>query len=123
MKNIKELVSEAKSSVNTCSALKAAQRLEEDNSLTIIDVRESVEYSKAHLDVSTNIPRGVLEWKIAEAYPDSNQAMLVHCATGARAVLATKSLMELGYRNVTAIDASFADISDAFSANESTNSG
>lgn len=123
MKTAKELVSAAKSKVKTCSSLEAAQKLKEDSSLVVVDVREPDEYSEAHLDTSTNIPRGVLEWKISEAYPDSDQAMLIHCATGGRPVLSAKSLMELGYKNVTAIDGNFAEISDAFSAKEPTSSG
>tara|TARA_R110000782_G_scaffold76517_9_gene152247 strand:- start:46 stop:324 length:279 start_codon:yes stop_codon:yes gene_type:complete len=86
-----------------------------DRGLLVLDVRDSTEYEQAHLDTSVNVSRGLLEWKISTVCPDPDKPILVHCGSGGRAVLSVKSLMEMGYTNVTAIDATYVDIAAAMS--------
>lgn len=74
----------------------------------IIDVREAGEYKKGHIPDAKNIPRGILEFEIwrAAGYPDKldmNKKIYIHCQTGFRAVLAAKSLKDLGFKNVIAV--------------------
>lgn len=118
MKTPTELVSTAKSQVKTCSPLEAALRLEADDSVILVDVRETSEYRDASIASSINIPRGLLEWKISEACPDASQSILIHCASGGRATLSVKSLVDMGYKNVTAVDGSFVEIVDAISVRD-----
>jgi len=81
----------------------------------ILDVREPDEYKTGHLPGAIGIPRGVVEvriWKAVAGYPDKtdlNKKIYVYCATGGRAVLTTKSLKDIGFTNVTAVDMRIAD--------------
>lgn len=110
MKTPEQIVSAAKEAVSTCTPADAAQRSRADRALFVLDVRESGEYEQAHLKVSVNVPRGLLEWKISSVCPDPDARILVHCATGGRAVLSAKTLIDMGYRNVTAVDGRFQDL-------------
>lgn len=113
-----QLVSEVKGGVLTCSPREAAALIRQDNAIAILDVRESAEYAETHLDTSLNIPRGVLEWKIGSAYPEANTQLLIHCGSGGRAILSARSLMAMGYTNVTAIDGSFTELTECIAKNQ-----
>ncbi len=61
-----------------------------------------------------NIPRGLIEFRIWShvGYPDKldkNQKIVIYCGTGARAALAAKSLRDLHFNNVTAVDMTIED--------------
>jgi rhodanese-related sulfurtransferase len=77
-------------------------------------VRESNEYSEGHVNGAINIPRGVVEFKIWKVvgYPehtDTAKTIYLYCKTGGRAALATQSLQELGFTNLTAVKMQMAD--------------
>jgi sulfur-carrier protein adenylyltransferase/sulfurtransferase len=73
----------------------------------LIDVREQNEYVQGYIPGATWISRGVLETKIEDAVPDRNAPIILYCAGGNRSALATKSLTELGYTNVTSLAGGF----------------
>jgi rhodanese-related sulfurtransferase len=80
----------------------------------IIDVREPNEFATGYVPGAINIPRGVLEFKIWKkvGFPDKtdmNKNIFVYCKTGGRASLSAKSLQELGFTNVTAVNMKVAD--------------
>jgi rhodanese-related sulfurtransferase len=84
----------------------------------IIDVREPDEYASGHIPGAINIPRGVIEFRIwaLVGYPDSmNTGMRIYtyCKTGGRCALAARSLQDLGFTAVTAVDMKLADWVDA----------
>ncbi len=80
----------------------------------IVDVRQEDEYADGHIPGAVNVPRGLIEfriWKLV-GFPDKtdlNTKMTLYCATGGRCALATKSLMDLGFTNVTSADMKFED--------------
>jgi rhodanese-related sulfurtransferase len=57
-----------------------------------------------------NIPRGILEMKMLELYPNSEKAIFIHCASGVRAILSTEQLKRFGYKNVWSITCALEDI-------------
>ncbi len=67
-------------------------------------VREPAEYEEAHIPGARLIPRGLLEHEAEDQLPDKDARILVHCASGGRGALATKSLKEMGYTNVANMD-------------------
>lgn len=80
----------------------------------IIDVREPAEYAAGHVPGALNIPRGLIEFRIWSqvGFPDTldlNAKITVYCGSGARAALAAKSLQDLKFTNVTAVDVRFED--------------
>ena len=76
----------------------------------LVDVRESAEFESTSVPGAVNIPRGFLEFKIAESCPEADQPILIHCKTGGRAVLAAKTLSEMGYKNVGAYQGTVEDL-------------
>ncbi len=99
-----ELIEAQKRTVSTCSIEEAAGRIADAADLTIIDVREPAEFQGASVPSAVNIPRGFLEFKIAEVCPTADHPILIHCKSGGRAVLAAKTLADMGYSNVKVVD-------------------
>jgi len=105
-----ELVAAARRLVDTCTPAEAAERLYTAPDTRIMDVREPAEYESGHLPAAVNLPRGVLEFQIEKVCPLRDQPLMVHCAGGGRAVLAAKTLLDMGYARVTAVDGKFTDL-------------
>ncbi len=110
---VSELISRAKAAIRCVSAEEAAQRIRTQAGLILIDVREPEEHAKDSISGSVNIPRGLLEMKIEDVCSNPDQQILIHCAGGGRAALATKSLQDMGYTAVSSIDARFSDLQSA----------
>lgn len=80
----------------------------------LIDVRDPDEYATGHIPGAINISRGTLEFKIRKLVDDPdnaglNKKIMLYCASGGRSTLATKSLMDMGFTNVTGIDMKLVD--------------
>jgi len=81
----------------------------------IIDIREPDEYKSGHLPGVVFIPRGILEtriWRDAAGYPnnlDMNKKIYLYCRSGHRAMLAAKTLQDLGFTNVTYVNMNISD--------------
>jgi molybdopterin/thiamine biosynthesis adenylyltransferase/rhodanese-related sulfurtransferase len=73
----------------------------------VIDVREQDEYVQGFIPGAVWIPRGFLEQKIEDAVPDRAAPIVIYCAGGTRSALAVRSLVELGYTNVTSMAGGF----------------
>ena len=106
LKTVEEIVKEARSSAEFISPEEAKNLLSNNNTL-IIDVREPAEHNEASIPHAINIPRGVLEMKIASLAPTAEHAIFIHCATGGRASLSYHALKAMGYSNVRVIDGTF----------------
>ena len=106
LKTVEEIIKEARSSAEFISPEQAKLLLAKSDTL-IIDVREPAEHNEACIPHSINIPRGVLEMKIASLAPTPEHEIIIHCATGGRASLSYHSLKSMGYNNVRVIDGAF----------------
>ena len=69
----------------------------------LIDVRTAEEFAAGYIPNAINIPRGLLEFKITNKYPDITTNIILYCKKGGRAALAAKSLAQLKYNNVMSI--------------------
>lgn len=69
----------------------------------VIDVREPDEYASAHLPGAVNLPRGMLEFKVAALAPSASSKIVVYCRTGQRGALAAKTLQDMGYTRVQSL--------------------
>ena len=114
IKTAGELISEAQTQINCVDAISAKSLYQNSVNAVIIDVREAQNAENSKLKDSINISRGLIEMKIAKHCPDSETLILTHCGGGGRASLAALTLQKMGYTNVHAITATFADIKDAF---------
>jgi phage shock protein E len=102
LKKVPELVAEIRSKINCLNAQEAVAKSREDNGV-LIDVREPAEFAQKAPKGAVNIPRGLIEMKMVELYPDANVPIYIHCATGGRATFAAEQLVRLGYQHVYAI--------------------
>lgn len=78
----------------------AKRNLQEDSSITLVDVRTPEEYADLHIPGSVLMPLDTIK-KEAEKKLDSKEATIyVYCRSGNRSATATKILEELGYTKV-----------------------
>ncbi len=105
-----ELIGSYKNCVKLCSAEAAASRIGKESDLVVLDVREPTEFAEAAIPGAINVPRGFLEFKIAEVCSAADPPILIHCKSGGRAVLAAKTLSEMGYSNVEVYFGAFEDL-------------
>ena len=114
IKSSQTLVEEAKKDIETLSPEKV-KVLNEKKEITLIDVRDIRElWKEGTIEDSKHIPRGMLEfWLDPESsYFKANKAnnfkkMVLFCALGLRSALATKSLVDMGFKNVAHVDGGF----------------
>ena len=91
------------------------KNLLEKKEITLIDVRDIRElWKEGTVENSKHIPRGMLEfWLDPESsYYKANKIkdikkMVLFCALGWRSALATKSLIDMGFKNVAHVDGGF----------------
>jgi rhodanese-related sulfurtransferase len=114
IKSSQTLVEEAKKSIENLNPEKV-KNLIEKNEITLIDIRDIRElWKEGTIQNSKHIPRGMLEfWLDPESsYYKTNKIkdmkkMVLFCALGLRSALATKSLVEMGFKNVAHVDGGF----------------
>ena len=114
IKSSQTLVEEAQKSIETLSSAEV-KTLYENKEITLIDVRDIREiWKEGTIENSKHIPRGMLEfWLDPESsYYKANKMkdikkMVLFCALGFRSALATKSLVDMGFKNVAHVDGGF----------------
>ena len=114
IKSSQRLVEEANKSIETLNA-EEVKKLAENKEITLIDVRDIRElWKEGTIENSKHIPRGMLEfWLDPESsYYKANKIkdlkkMVLFCALGMRSALATKSLADMGFKNVAHVDGGF----------------
>ena len=82
---------------------RAVELLNQDGTITI-DVRESAEYSKGHIEGAMHITLGRLKEKLYELESHRNSPILVYCQQGTRSKEACKQLVKEGYNQVYHLD-------------------
>ena len=114
IKSSQTLVEEAKKNIKTLSSSEV-KSLYENKEITLIDIRDIRElWKEGTVENSKHIPRGMLEfWLDPESsYYKINKIrdikkMVLFCALGWRSALATKSLLDMGFKNVAHVDGGF----------------
>ena len=114
IKSSQTLVEEAKKNIETLSSENVKQLIEKKE-ITLIDVRDIRElWKEGTIENSRHIPRGMLEfWLDPESsYYKTNKVhdikkIVLFCALGLRSALATKSLVDMGFKNVAHVEGGF----------------
>ena len=107
IKSSQKLVEEANKSIETLTA-NEIKNLVKKNEITLIDVRDIRElWRDGTIENSIHIPRGMLEFWLDpnSSYYQENKIkiskkMVFFCAMGFRSALATKALVDMGFKNV-----------------------
>ena len=114
IKSSQTLVEEAQKNIKTLSSSEV-KSLYDNKEITLIDIRDIRElWKEGTVENSKHIPRGMLEfWLDPESsYYKINKIkdikkMVLFCALGWRSALATKSLVDMGFKNVAHVDGGF----------------
>ena len=111
MKTFKEIVDQARTTINELFPWDVEERAKKNKELLIVDIREQSEFDKCHVKDSLFVPRGILETACEAEYDDALPALVngrdkeivVICRSGNRSVLVTQMMQELGFTNVNSM--------------------
>ena len=120
IKSSQKLVEEANEIIETLSPSEI-KSLVEKNEITLIDVRDIRElWRDGTIENSKHIPRGMLEFWLDpnSSYYQENKIkdtkkMVFFCAMGFRSALATKALVDMGFKNVANAKGGFDALKNA----------
>ena len=120
IKSSQQLVQEANENIETLSA-NEVKDLVEKNEVSLIDVRDIRElWKEGTIENSKHIPRGMLEFWLDpnSSYYQENKIkdlkkIVLFCALGFRSALATKSLNDMGFKNVANASGGFDALKNA----------
>ena len=117
IKTSKELVDEANKEIKVLSAEEVKSSYEKGD-ITLIDIRDIRElWREGTIKGSLHIPRGMLEfWMDPNSqYYDpskfsSDKKLVLFCAAGMRSALATKTLKDMGYKNIAHVEGGYGSL-------------
>ena len=121
IKSSKTQVDEAMKQIDTLNASEVLKMCNDDK-CTLIDIRDIRElWNEGGIEKAIHIPRGMLEFWLdpvspyykKEKYDDKNKKIILFCAGGMRSALATKTLKDMGYKNIAHIEGGFAAMRDS----------
>jgi rhodanese-related sulfurtransferase len=104
-KTVDQLLAEAAAKVPFMSLGELARCVEaRPNDLVVLDVREAGAYQAGHVPRAAHLPRGQLELRVNEAFPDPTVRILAVCEFGKVSTLAAATLREMGFTRAIALD-------------------
>ena len=117
IKSSQDLVNNALKEIKTITSNEAA-KLFKENKCNLIDIRDIRELERdGRVKNSLHIPRGMLEFWMDPSSPyykqgkiDSSKETILFCSAGLRSALATKTLQDMGFKNVSHVDGGFSTI-------------
>ena len=107
MKTPMDLVAEAKRDIPEVSVSELKGKLDENDALVLIDVRDGEEFTQGCIPSAVHMSRGTLEFQIGNQVPNHDQEIVLYCAAGFRSLLAAKSLGEMGYKSLFSLEGGF----------------
>lgn len=107
--SVKDMIDDAKASVNWISADDFKKVLESGSKYYLIDCREGEEFDSACIKGAISVPRGNLENGISEKAPKHRLPLYIYCNNGDRSALAANILPLLKYSNVKVITGGFEE--------------
>ena len=114
IKTSQYLVEEAKKKITTIQA-NEAKDLYNKGEIKFIDIRDIREiWKEGTIKNSNHIPRGMLEFWLdpessyyREKKINETKKLVLFCGLGLRSALATKTLVDMGFKNVAHVDGGF----------------
>lgn len=88
------------SSYKKITAEEAKTMIDQDNSVTILDVRTEEEYNAGHIENAILIPDTSIIDTAESILTDKSATILIYCRSGRRSALAAANLVDLGYTNI-----------------------
>ena len=117
IKSYKELVDKALQEIKTLNP-EDVKKLKNKNQCTLIDIRDIRElWRDGTIKGSIHIPRGMLEFWMdpqSQYYNASKfskeKKIILFCAAGMRSALATKTLQDMGFKNIAHVSGGFGSL-------------
>jgi glyoxylase-like metal-dependent hydrolase (beta-lactamase superfamily II)/rhodanese-related sulfurtransferase len=104
-KTVMQLLSDAARQVPFVSLGELKSRIDNRaNDLMILDVREKDAFTAGHVPGAHHLPRGQLELRVNDDFPDPTLRIVVYCEFGKISTLAAATLRELGFQRAAALD-------------------
>jgi rhodanese-related sulfurtransferase len=104
-KTVMQLLAEAGATVPFIAIEELKTRLAAGtNDLVVLDVREQAAYRDGHIPGARNLPRGQLELRVDQEFPDPTLRIVVCCEFGKISTLAAATLRQLGFLRAVALD-------------------
>jgi rhodanese-related sulfurtransferase len=85
--------------IQDISVIELKRRIDAQEPLNILDVREQYEFDEFNLN-GTLIPLGELPGRLDEIDSFKNEELIVHCRSGKRSATAQQFLIQNGFTNV-----------------------
>ncbi|HKR01777.1 MAG TPA: rhodanese-like domain-containing protein [Pyrinomonadaceae bacterium] len=98
-----KLVEEARKRIREISVKETLERLEDDENVCLIDVREDKEWEAGHAAGAEHLGKGIIERDIEQAVPDKGTELILYCGGGYRSALAAETLQRMGYYDVSSM--------------------
>ena len=99
------LVAKAKRCVQEITPQLLKQKMDREEPLCLIDVREDNEWSSSgHIPSAIFMSKGVIERDIEKKIPDPKTQIVVYCSGGFRCALVADTLQRMGYQHVYSLD-------------------
>ena len=99
-----KIVEDAKTRVKECTVDDVKTKLDNGETLNIVDVREESEYAKDHLPGAKWLGKGIIERDVEKEFPETDAPLILYCGGGFRSALAADNLQKMGYTNVISMD-------------------
>jgi len=110
----KAMLAEANAVIETVSVSDLPYHLDDAGGV-LVDVRETVEREQdGFVPGSVHAPRGLLEFQADPDSPAYNEALvpdqhiILYCGTGGRSALAAKTLLDMGYEDVSSLGGGYS---------------
>jgi rhodanese-related sulfurtransferase len=107
------LVDAAKKRIKEISPEILNQKMEDNEPLMLIDVREDHEWPAGHIPGAVHLGKGVIERDIEHKIPDTTTQIVLYCSGGYRCALVADALQTMGYSNVYSLETGMQGWSDA----------
>ena len=123
-------VEDALTSLDQISVEEFAKMMELEEMFILLDVRTAEEHNAGYIPGSVLMPRGVIEFRIANEeiweeegmyVPLKEDPIVIYCKRGNRSALAALSLKKLGYNNILVVDGGWLDWKSKFPENVESN--
>lgn len=75
----------------------ASALLQNDTTITLLDVRSMGEFEQAHIEGAMLIPVEILSENLSKLQGKSNKKIIVYCRSGSRSVKASRMLADHGF--------------------------
>jgi glyoxylase-like metal-dependent hydrolase (beta-lactamase superfamily II)/rhodanese-related sulfurtransferase len=104
-KSVTQLLTEASAAVPFVALSELNSQLaRRANDLVVLDVREKDAFASGHIPLARHLPRGQLELRVNEEFPDPTLRIVTYCEFGKISTLAAATLRELGFTRAAALD-------------------